>query len=146
MEALIIVRYLHFVAIFGVVSAVVAQHMLIKEQMTRAEIKRISAVDGIYGISALVVLGVGLTLWFFVGNPSGYYTSNWIFHLKVGLFLIVGLISIIPTTFYLKNRKGTPTELVAIPRQLKMVIRLELLLLFLIPLLATLMANGVGSF
>lgn len=146
MEALIIFRYLHFVAIFGVVSTVVAQHMLIKEQMTREEIKRISVVDGIYGISAVVVLGVGLTLWFLVGKPAGFYTSNWIFHMKLGLFLIVGLVSIVPTRFYLKNRKGTPTELVAIPKQLKMVIRLELLLLFLIPLLATLMANGIGSF
>ncbi|GJM28257.1 MAG: hypothetical protein DHS20C17_08920 [Cyclobacteriaceae bacterium] len=146
METWIIFRYLHFVAIFGVVSAVVAQHMLIKDQMTREEIKQISVVDGIYGISALVVLGVGLTLWFLVGKPAANYTSNWIFHLKLGLFLIVGIVSIAPTRFYLKNRKGIPTELVTIPKQLKMAIRLELLILFLIPLLATLMANGVGGF
>ena len=143
MELLVIIRYLHFVAIFGVVSTVVVEHLLIKEQMLRAEIKRVSVIDGVYGISALTVLAMGLLLWFVVGKPADYYTANWIFHLKVTLFIVVGLLSIIPTIFFLKNRKGDLQELVPVPKKIKMIIRVELLILFLIPLLAVIMAMGI---
>jgi len=143
MELLALIRYLHFIAIFGVVSTVVAEHLLIKEQMSRAEIKRLSIIDAIYGISAVSVLVMGLLLWFVVGKPAAYYNANWIFHLKVSLFLVVALLSIVPTRYLLKNRKGDLQEMVQVPGNIKMVIRLELLLLLIIPLLATLMALGI---
>lgn len=145
MELFILIKYLHFIAIFGVVSTVVAEHLLIKEQMTRAEIRRLATIDGIYGISAIMVLVMGLLLWFVVGKPAAYYNANWIFHLKVGLFIIVGLLSIVPTRFLLKNRKGDQNETIQVPPSIKMMIRLELALLFIIPLLATLMASGGGG-
>jgi putative membrane protein len=129
-----------------VVSTIVAEHLLLKDQMSRAEIKRVSVVDGVYGFSAISVLTMGLILWLVVGKPSEFYTSNWIFHLKVSLFITVGLISISPTIFFLKQRKGDQSEIVTIPKRIKMLIRLELAILFIIPLLAGLMAHGVGSF
>ena len=145
MTLFVLIKYLHFIAIFGMVSTVVAQHLLFKDQMTRQEIRRVSVLDSIYGGCAILVLAMGLLMWFVVGKPSAYYSANWVFHLKVGLFVLVGLLSIIPTRFLLKNRKGDQQELVRVPSSMKMIIRLELLLLFLIPLLATSMAQGIGS-
>ena len=139
------IRYFHFISIFGVVAAVAAQHLLLRDKMTRGEIARISKIDAVYGISALSVVGFGLVLWFIVGKPAQFYTSNWIFHLKVTLFILVGLISIIPTVYFLKTRKGDPDETVELPRKIIMAIRIELLLLFIIPLLATMMAYGIGG-
>lgn len=146
MTAEILLRYLHFVSIFIVVSSVVAEHLLLKPQMTRTEIKRLSTIDGIYGLSSIVVVGVGLTLWLSdIGKPAAFYTQNHIFLTKVGLFVIVGLLSIYPTVFFLKNRKGEDSnEEVTIPKAIKILIRAELLLLFLMPLLAVLMAKGIG--
>ena len=146
MELLVTIKYLHYISIFGVVSSVVAEHLLVKPKMTRSEISRVAKLDSIYGICAIMVLVMGLLMWFVVGKPASYYNSNWIFHLKVTLFIIVGLLSIIPTIYLLKNRKGDPDEVLEVPKKIKMMIRLELLILFLIPLLATLMANGVGGF
>ena len=114
--------------------------------MSRGEIQRVSVIDGVYGISAILVLVMGLLLWFYVGKPPEYYSSNWVFHLKVGLFLIVGLLSIIPTIFFIKNRKGNPQELIELPKHIKRLISIELLILFVLPLLATMMAHGVGAF
>ena len=74
------------------------------------------------------------------------YSKNWIFHTKIGLFMIIGLLSIYPTVFFLKNRKGNPEEKVQVPSVVFMMLRLELLLLFIIPLLAGLMSRGVGYF
>jgi putative membrane protein len=142
MDLYLLFKYLHFVTIFGVVSAVVAQHLLLKNQMTRGEITRVVRIDAVYGISAILVLLIGLVLWFGVGKPAAFYSSNWIFHLKLTTFLVVGLISIIPTRYFLKNRKGDPQERIQLPKRIKMIIRLELALLFIIPLLAVLMAQG----
>ncbi|MFK7950520.1 MAG: DUF2214 family protein [Saprospiraceae bacterium] len=147
MYAEIIVKYLHFVFIFVVVSCVVIEHLLLKPQMTKAELKRLSRIDGIYGLASILVVGAGLTLWLGgIGKPAEFYTNNHIFLTKVGLFVIVGLLSIHPTIFFLKNRKGDNLEeVVDIPKSVKTVIRMELLILFIMPLLATLMAKGIGS-
>jgi putative membrane protein len=143
----ITLRYLHFISIFGIVSSLVSEHLLLKKNLTRAEIGRIARVDAIYGISALLLLGAGLTLWFSgAGKPTVFYSKNWIFHTKITCFLIVGLLSIYPTVFFIKARKGNQNESVEIPKSIFWMLRFELLLLFIIPLLAGLMAKGIGFF
>lgn len=145
MLAEIFTRYFHFIFIFALVSSVVAEHLLLKPQMTRREIKRMAVLDGIYGLSAILVVAAGLTLWFGVGKPAEFYTQNWVFHTKVGLAILMGLLSIYPTVFFIKQRKGPAEELVDIPPAIKWTIRAELLLIFIIPLLASLMAKGIGQ-
>ncbi len=114
--------------------------------MTPSEISRLSRIDAVYGLAALTLLGVGLTLWLSgVSKPSIYYTQNWIFILKISLFGTIGLLSVYPTIFFLKNR-GSKEEKIKIPPSIFLMLRLELLILFIIPLLAGLMARGVGFF
>ncbi|GCC52934.1 DUF2214 domain-containing protein [Chryseotalea sanaruensis] len=140
----IFLRYIHFVSIFAIVSSLVAEHLLLKKEMTPAEIKRLSKIDAVYGIAALTLLGAGLTLWLGEhGKPAAFYTNNWVFLLKVGLFTVVGLLSIYPTIFFLSKRKSSEEKIV-IPAILVWMVRMELLLLFIIPLLAGLMAKSVG--
>ena len=143
----IFLRYLHFISIFTIVGALVSEHLLLKRELTRAEVKRLSRVDAVYGLAALTLLGVGLTLWLSgIGKPAAFYSRNWIFHTKLTCFLLVGLLSIYPTVFFIKNGKGDPSERIAIPKIVLMMLRLELVLLVIIPLLAGLMAKGVGYF
>ena len=143
----IILRYLHFISIFAIVGSLVSEHLLLKKELSRKEIKRLAIIDGVYGMAALTLLSVGLTLWLGgFGKSSEFYTLNFIFHIKITLFATIGILSIYPTVFFIKNRKGDPTEIVQIPKTIFMLLRLELLLLFIIPLLAGLMAKGVGYF
>jgi putative membrane protein len=143
----IILRYVHFISIFAIVSSLVAEHLLLKKELSRTEIGRLSRIDAVYGIAALTLLCAGLTLWLGgFGKPSIYYSKNWIFHAKITLFVTVGLLSIYPTIFFIKNRKGNPDETIAIPSAIFWMLRFELLLLFIIPLLAGLMARGIGFF
>lgn len=143
----ILLRYLHFISIFIIVATLVSEHLLLKKELTRAEINRLSRIDALYGMAALVLLTVGLTLWFSgVGKPSVYYSKNWIFHTKLTFFVMVGLFSIYPTVFFLKHRKGDPEERIRVPNTVFWLLRLELLLIFIIPLLAGLMARGIGFF
>ncbi|MDI1321749.1 MAG: DUF2214 family protein [Algoriphagus sp.] len=145
MSTEIFLRYIHFISIFVIVSSLVAEHLLLKPGMKRKEIDRLSKIDGVYGFAVLVVLAAGLTLWLGGhGKPAEFYSENALFQTKLGLFLVIGLLSIYPTVFFFKKRKGDPTELVAIPKSIFWMIRLELLLVFAIPLLAGLMAKGIG--
>jgi putative membrane protein len=143
----ILLRYLHFISIFAIVGSLVSEHLLLKKELTRGEISRLSRIDAVYGIAALTLLAAGLTLWLGdIGKPAIFYSKNWIFHIKISLFAIVGLLSIYPTVFFIKNRKGNHDEVITIPKAVFWMLRFELLLLFIIPLLAGLMARGVGFF
>lgn len=143
----LLLRYLHFISIFGIVGTLVSEHLLLKPKMTRSEIGRVAKIDSIYGLAAVLLLTVGLTLWLGgFGKPSEWYSKNWIFHTKLTCFLLIGLLSIYPTVFFIKNRKGDANEVVSIPKSILMMIRLELTLLFIIPLLAGFMSRGVGYF
>lgn len=138
-----LIRYLHFVGIIGLAAALVAEHLLLAPRLSGPQLRRLARIDGLYGISALLVLGAGLTLWLGVGKPAAFYNLNGLFHLKVTLFVLLALLSIYPTLFFLKHRNSQADE-VAIPKVIIMLIRTELLLLLVIPLLAVLMAKGVG--
>lgn len=143
----IILRYLHFISLLAIAGTLTAEHMLLKKELTRGEIGRLARIDAVYGLAALTLLVAGLTLWLgSYGKPAVYYSKNWIFQTKITLFLVIGLLSIYPTVFFLKNRKGSSEEVIKIPKAVFMTLRIELLLLLLIPLLAGLMAHGVGFY
>ncbi|MEO0663163.1 MAG: DUF2214 family protein, partial [Planctomycetota bacterium] len=137
-----LVRYLHFLGIIGIAGALVSQHLLIKKEMTPAEVKRASVVNAIYGVSALLALGAGVALWVAVGKPKEFYTKNGLFHAKFGLYLLLGGLSIVPTLFLRRSRAAGAN--VTPPKSVAMALRFQLLILLVMPLLASLMAAGVG--
>jgi putative membrane protein len=147
MSTEILLRYIHFISIFTIVGTLVSEHLLLKKDMTRSEIARLAKIDGVYGLAAIILLSAGLTLWLgSYGKPADYYSKNWVFHTKLTLFVGIGLLSIYPTVFFLKNRKGPSDEVVKIPAVIFWLLRFELLLLMIIPLLAGMMARGIGYF
>lgn len=139
----IAVRYLHFIAIIVLMSLLVCQHVLLKPELSLEQIKRLRKFDGFYGLSALVTLLMGLLLWFAVGKPANFYSPNPIFHIKVACFVVVGLLSIIPTVFYLRAARAE-ADVIKVPARIILLVRIQLLQLLVIPLLAVLMAHGVG--
>ncbi len=140
----ILVRYVHFVSLILLMAAVLGQHLLLKRKVTRREISAVQRLDIVYAVSVVIVLLTGFAQWMWVGKPADFYSSNPIFHTKITLFLIVGIVSIYPSVFFGKNRKGDSEEVVEVPSGIIWSIRIELLLLFLMPLLASLIARGVG--
>ena len=147
MTAIVLTRYIHFIAVFAIVGALVTEQFLISRTMTRKELKLMAKVDGLYGIGALLVLIAGLTLWFWVGKPAEFYTKNWMFHTKLTLFVALGILSIYPTIFFLKKSKGIDLDTnIKIPNAVMICVRIELVLLLIIPILASYMSLGIGSF
>ncbi len=146
----IFVIYLHYIGIMVIMGSLISEHLLLKPKMTREQIKSLAMVDLFYGISALLVLGTGLLRWFVYGKGSEYYLSNPLFHTKLTLFGILVIMSIFPTIKFLKWRKqvsnGQEPDLnEKTIKKLLMVIRIELLILATIPILAVMLAKGIGG-
>ena len=117
--------------------------MAIKPEISGEDARNLARVDSVLGISAIAVLLFGLALWLWVGKPADFYSTNPVFHVKLGLFLIVFLLSLYPAIFFFRNRK-TKEEAIQVPKAVITLLRLEIILLIPIPILATLMARGIG--
>ena len=149
MTAHVITAYLHFVGIMALMATLLAEHITLQPNMTRLHMQRLAITDLLYGIAAGVVLVTGLLRFIYFGKGIHFYLVNPIFYVKVGIFLLIALISVYPTVKFLSWRrmlKQTRTPEVDAPTitRLRYVVRLELGLLLVIPLLAVLMARGLG--
>ena len=97
----LLLRYLHFICIFAIVGALVAEHLLLKPVLSRQEIARLARIDAVYGLAAIALVAVGLTLWLGgYGKPAEFYSTNPVFHTKLTLFVGIGLLSVYPTVFF----------------------------------------------
>jgi len=144
-----LVAYLHFISIFLMFALLVLEHRLFKLPLDHARARSLVIVDLAYGASAGVVLltGIARALWFAKGLD--YYLHNAAFHALVGIFVLVALLSIYPTLTFLNWRNTlkagqAPQVEAAQGRRVLMVIRVELLAMLVLPLLASLMAHGIG--
>jgi putative membrane protein len=139
----ILFRYLHFIAILVLSGALLIENMAISRTISGEDARNLARVDAVYGISALLVLLFGLTLWLWVGKPAEFYSGNVIFHLKLGIFVLIALLSIYPTLFFLRHKKAT-AESLPVPALVVWTVRAEIGLLLTLPVLAVLMARGIG--
>ena len=139
----ILFRYLHFIAILVLAGALLIENMAISRTISGEDARNLAKVDRIGGLCALLTFLFGLTLWLWVGKPSEFYTGNVIFHLKLGIFILVALLSIYPALFFFRNRNST-AESLAVPVPVIWILRTEIALLLVLPVLAVLMARGIG--
>ena len=143
MEA--VISYLHYLGFMTLFAALVAQHLLFATEVSRAEAIRLATLDGIAGIAALLILVTGALKVFAVGTPAAVYAQNPFFHAKVTLFVVIALLSIIPTRDFLVARKqaraATGDITLHLPRRIVMIQRIELLGVALLPLLAACMVR-----
>jgi putative membrane protein len=139
--------FLHHVAAFTLVSALAVEFVLIRGELTLANARKLQVADMVLGISAGVLLAVGLARVFFFEKGASYYFSSHAFLGKLSLFVIVALLSGLPTIEFLswrKSEKQGQTPVVAAPkiRTLRMIIHIELAAVVLILLFAAMMARG----
>ena len=144
-----LVAYLHYLSIFLLFALLSIEHVLFKLPLDLRRARSLIITDVAYGICAGLVLFSGLARVLWYGKGLDYYLGNSLFHAKVGLFILVGLISALPTFVFVNWRNSLKAGEIPLVserqgRLVIMVIRLELLLLLCIPLLAVLMARGYG--
>lgn len=145
-----ILAYLHLLAILTMVVFIASEAALCRVAwINPAVVERLARVDMVYGIAAVAVVltGVARTWWGIKG--TAWYWTNPLLHLKLTLFIIVGVISIFPTLTYLRWRKtlratgALPAE--AEIRKTRKLVMVQAHIIAVIPLAAVFLARGFGK-
>ena len=139
--------FLHHVSAFALVSALAIEFALIRQELTLASARRLQVTDMVLGIAAGALLVIGLLRVFFFEKGAEYYWHSHAFLTKFTLFIVVGLLSIIPTVEFLSWRKAISAGQVPVVetkklRLVTMVIHGELASIVIILLCAAIMARG----
>lgn len=139
----------HHLLFFGLISMLVTQSVLLSRPIDAAALKRLGGVDRGYGITAGLLLVVGFTRVFHGIKGYDFYMHNPWFHAKIGVFLLVAVLSIWPTLRFLRWRKALKADPAFVPSAsevagLSRIVRFELMLVAVIFVLAAAMARYGG--
>jgi putative membrane protein len=139
--------FLHHLCAFTLVAAVAIEFVLIRMELTLISARRLQVTDLVLGIAAGLLLFIGLLRVFLFEKGPDYYWHSHAFLTKFSLFVVMALVSIIPTLEFLSW--GGALKAAQVPavsaKKLKLVtvvIHGELAAIVIILLCAAIMARG----
>ncbi|CUA97706.1 DUF2214 family protein [Pannonibacter indicus] len=141
---------LHHLAVFALFAVLVMELAIcLRQTLASEDLKRLALLDLHYGALAVLVLLAGGLRVMYGGKGADYYLENLFFWAKMGIFLAIGLISILPTLRILSWRRQLKADPAFVPpaaghRLVRRALVAELLLFPLLPLFAAAMAQGYG--
>lgn len=139
--------FLHHLCAFTLVSTLAIEFVLIRSELTLSSARRLQVTDLVLGIAAGALLVIGLLRVFFFEKGASYYFHSYAFLTKLSLFIVVGLLSIIPTMEFLSWRGALAAGQVPVigAKKLRLVTAIihgELAAVVIIVLCAAIMARG----
>ena len=135
----------HHLTIFALFGVLVAELVLVRNGMDDGAIKRVANIDLWYGILAGVIVAFGFSRAVFAAKGWDYYQHNAVFWAKIGVFVVIGLLSVPPTIAYIRWRKPDASPSDADIASVRRFLWLEVALFALLPILAAAMARGYGQ-
>ena len=141
--------YVHFASIMLLTAFLVSQLCLCTRRLRLEQVPMLARLDLLYLVAAVAALASGALRVFVTGKGHAFYLGNPVFYIKLALFLAIGLVSISPTVQFLRWRRALnageqPILHANDIRTARRYILLELALLAFVPLMAVLMARGIG--
>ncbi|RWN32761.1 MAG: DUF2214 family protein [Mesorhizobium sp.] len=139
----------HHLLVFSLAGIIGAEFVLIRGDLGTATLKRLAGIDRHYGIIATLIIVVGIGRVFYGLKGWEFYVHNWVFWAKIAAFVVVGLLSIIPTVRFISwSRQASGNASFQVPAaelaSVKTYIRAEAFIFLLIPVFAAAMARGYG--
>jgi len=134
-------------AAFTLVSAIAVEFALIRQERTASTARKLLTADAVYGIAAGALLVIGLPRVFYFEKGAAYYFSSHAFMAKLSVFMVVGVLSAIPTIEFMAWRKALKAGQAPSPTEQKIasirkILHGELIGVVIILLCAALMARG----
>jgi len=128
---------LHHILVFGLVAMLAIERTLLKAPVIEA--RRLAGLDGGYGLTAVLVLAVGVVRVIWGGKGWAFYEANPYFWAKLAIFTVIGVISILPTIAFIKWARASKADAAwqpdaAVVASARLWVGIELLLIF--PLVA----------
>jgi len=136
---------LHHLLVFSLFGVLCAELVLVRRGVDLAAVIRVGRIDVMAGALAGLIVLIGFSRAIFAAKGWLYYAHNLFFHLKVGTFLVIGLLSIAPTMAYIRwRRAGLPPEDLQVA-WVRRWLWIELALFALLPAFAAAMTRGYGE-
>ncbi len=144
-----LVTYLHYLSMIFIGAFLTVELILCRPGLSAAHVRLLPRLDIGYFTAALVALATGLLRVFVYAKGWPFYVSNPAFWVKMALYLAVALVSIAPTIAFIRWSRLLGAGAAPLPApgdiaRVRRLVHLELGLLALIPLMAVLMARGIG--
>ena len=141
---------LHHLAAFALVAILAIELVLLRPDLGAATIKRLGGIDLAFGVAAVAMLIAGFARVFYGLKGPAYYLGNWVFWLKIGIFALIGFLSIQPSLRILAWGRLVKLDPQALPTpedilRVKRLIHIETALVLLLPILGAAVARGYGS-
>lgn len=140
---------LHHLLVYAIVAMLVTESALLRGTVDRSTVQRLAGIDLGYGLCAMLLIVAGVLRIVFGIKAYDFYLHNPWFHAKIGAFLLVGLLSILPTVRFLRWRKALGANSAYLPdaaevAKMRGIVRFELLLLAAVFVFAAAMARHGG--
>ncbi len=135
----------HHLLIFLLFGVLAAELVLVRPGMSVAAVSTASAIDIWYGVLAALILIVGFARAVFAAKGWAYYAHNLFFWAKVLDFLMIGLLSVIPTVRLIQWRRAGGEPDPAAARAVRRYLYGETVLFAFLPIFAAAMARGYAE-
>ncbi len=137
----------HWWVVIALVVVLATEMVRCRGDLDQAAVRALAQRDGLYGGLSVLLLLVGSARVVYGAKGWDFYAGNPAFWVKIGLFALIGLLSIVPTLRFMRWRKETAGGgLIDAARTTatRWWIHAEMTVLMLIPIAAALMARGIG--
>jgi putative membrane protein len=139
----------HHLLIFAILAVLVMELMIVRPEMSTAQILRVGRLDIAYGALAIAIVVIGFGRVFFGAKPWDFYIYNWVFWAKIAAFAAVGILSAQPTIRLGRWRAAAQKDPTFRPAaaevaSVRQFMHYEAAVFILIPIFAAMMARGVG--
>lgn len=142
---------LHHLAFVVLAAMLTTELLLLRGELTLQRARQVAVCDMVYGISAMLLIVVGLSRVFFFEKGTEYYFHSYAFIAKMSAFVLMGLLSVKPTLTFMSWRSALRRGDLSVidPASILMARRLihwQLVALVLVVTFAVLMAKGYWLF
>jgi len=146
----LVLAIVHNLLVFMLAAILAFEIGTVSLSMKRDEILSLGRVDNWYGILAGVIIVVGFIRANVAAKGWAYYVVNVFFWAKIATFVVIGLLSIVPTVAIIRWRNALKSDSAFAPpadaiRSVRGYLWAEAALFLLLPVFAAAMARGYGE-
>ena len=102
--AYILFRYLHLIAAMVFAGALIIKNFAIGRLFSQQDANNLAWLSTLSFLLSIVA-SCGTALWFWTEKPAAFYSENPVFHVKIGLFLVLLSCLSYPAVFFNRHRK-----------------------------------------
>lgn len=143
-----LVDAIHMLAVLAILAGLLISMVASKPLIASDDLRSINVIYTITGIALLVAAIAGMVLWLSIGKPAEFYSNNPVFHSKMGLFTLLLLLSGFLAHRFRALQHEFPAQTsgdnIPVPALLRRLQKVAFALVLVIPVLAWMMARGIG--